>query len=73
MTITQDELFCAKKQEGFKLLVHLGLFGFGLTCAMYNLGAYLNRNEKHLVINASIYGALALWEVDQIRRHSECL
>jgi len=68
-----DPVFCIQQQEGFKCGVHLGLFGLAMTCLLYNLGAFLGRRETHLAMNIGIYGGLAAWEADQIRRHTQAL
>lgn len=64
-----DPLLTPGEQEEFKLLVHLGLFGLGVTCGLYSAGACLARPARHLMVNTAAYGLLTAWEVIQIRRH----
>ncbi len=65
----RDPLLDGGEAEIFKGLIHLGLFGLGVTCAAYNLMAWAQRRETHLLKNVIVYGALVLYEGAQIRRH----
>lgn len=55
--------------EPFKAGVHLGLFGLAVACVGYNLMAWTERRERHLLQNVAVYGALTLYEYQQIRSH----
>ena len=57
------------QEEKFKLAVHLGLFGFGVACALYNLGAYYCDKDCQHRNNAFIYGALVAFEVRAVLDH----
>ena len=59
--------------ETFKAGVHLGLFGLAIACVGYNLMAWGERKDRHLLQNAIIYGGLATYEYQQIVSHlKEC-
>ena len=63
--------------ELFKAAVHGLALGTAALCVGYNLAAWLCRRERHLAINAVVYGAAVLWEREHIRHHwtarSRCL
>lgn len=58
------------QSEQFKLCVHLGLFGFGVACALYNLGAWCSTRHCQNRNNALVYGALILYEMNQVIQHA---
>ena len=59
--------------EGFKAGVHLGLFGLAVACLGYNLMAWGERKDRHLLRNVAVYGALTVYEYHQITSHvKEC-
>lgn len=64
-----DSLLDRGEAEIFKGLIHLGLFGLGVTCMAYNLMAWGQRRERHLAKNVLVYGSLAAYEAVQIERH----
>jgi hypothetical protein len=55
--------------EYFKATVHLGLFGLAIAAGLYNLMAWTQRREGHLLKNVGVYSALVVYEAAQIRRH----
>lgn len=57
--------------EELKLAVHAGVGTLAAVCAIYNLCAFLYRDELewHLAVNAIIYGALTAYETKQIQHH----
>lgn len=70
-TVSSDPLLAAGHLEGFKLAVHLGIFGLSMAAALYNLGAWLARRERHLAVNACVYVGLVGWEAWQVERHAQ--
>lgn len=56
-------------EETFKLGVHLGLFGFGVACALYNLGAFMAKKHHHNAMNVGAYTGLVAFEVWQMNIH----
>ena len=52
-----------------KCAVHAALGALALTCAVYNLAAYLTRREAHLARNVGIYGVIVGIELVQIQHH----
>jgi hypothetical protein len=55
--------------ETAKGLWHLGGLVFAGGAALYNLCAFAQRRQSHLVINAMVYCALTAWEVEKTRHH----
>lgn len=43
------------------------------TCAAYNLSAWLVRRQRHLAVNAVVYAAAVMWELEHVRHHMESL
>lgn len=43
------------------------------TCAAYNFSAWLVRRQRHLAVNAIVYGAAVVWELEHVRHHLESL
>lgn len=64
-----DDLCVSGNAELFKASVHLSLFGLVVTCLEYNMMAYSQRREGHLLRNIVIYGGLAFYEGAQIVHH----
>lgn len=62
-------LFHAGECEPFKSAWHVGGFVFAAGAAGYNTGAWLSRGEPHLLVNAVVYGALAIFEHRKIVHH----
>ena len=57
------------ESEGFKSIVHLGIFGLVCAAGLYNLAACCRRPAPHLVRNVAIYGALAVFEARNALGH----
>ncbi len=58
--------------EPLKAAVHgLLLVTMGV-CALYNGAAWLKRRERHLGINAVLYGAATVWEHWHVQQHLAC-
>jgi hypothetical protein len=55
--------------ERYKGGIHLGLFGLASVCAAYNVGAFLQKKEWRLGLNAVGYVALMAIEKAQIEAH----
>lgn len=60
-------------EETFKLGVHLGVFGFGVACSLYNLGAFLAKKHPKNLANVLVYGGLVGFEVYQMNVHWRAL
>lgn len=67
--MTEDRLFQEGALEWYKAFVHMAMLGLSVTCVGYNVGAWLARRERHLAVNAVVYGFLAAYEARQIARH----
>lgn len=57
------------EHEGLKCGVHVVGLVFGVVCFSYNVVAWLARRERHLAINAVIYGGLTALECVHVRHH----
>jgi len=57
--------------EKIKGAWHLGGLIFAAGATLYNLGALIQRRERHLLVNAAVYGALTLYETAKCRHHFE--
>lgn len=55
--------------EPLKAAVHGLLLATAAVCAAYNSAAWLKRRQRHLAINAVIYGAAIWWEASHVRHH----
>lgn len=55
--------------EPLKAAVHGLALGTAALCGAYNLAAWLVRRQKHLAINAVMYGAVVIWEFTHVRHH----
>jgi hypothetical protein len=59
--------------EPLKAAVHGIMLATVAVCAVYNAAAWLKRRQRHLAINAVIYGAAVLWERKHVMHHlAEC-
>ena len=59
--------------ERLKAATHTIALVTAATCAAYNLSAWLVRRQRHLAINAIVYGAAVVWELEHVRHHLESL
>lgn len=57
--------------EPAKQAVHSVGLVFAAVCFTYNAAAWLLRREKHLAVNAAIYGGLTALEVAHVKHHRE--
>jgi hypothetical protein len=55
--------------EPLKAAVHAAAFGLSALMTLYNAAAWLQRRERHLAINAVIYGLATIWEREHIVHH----
>lgn len=52
-----------------KAAVHGALLTLAALCGVYNAASFLKRGERHLAVNAVVYGALMVYEVVNVRHH----
>jgi hypothetical protein len=38
-------------------------------CGVYNIAAWVVRRQKHLAVNALLYSAAVIWEIEHVRHH----
>lgn len=57
--------------EPLKAAVHGVMLATVTVCALYNAAAWLKRRQRHLAINAIIYGAAIWWEQSHVIHHLE--
>ena len=55
--------------EPLKAAVHAVALATVSVCAAYNAAAWLKRRQRHLAINAIVYGAAVWWEHTHVRHH----
>ena len=55
--------------EPFKAAVHATSLGLFAIMGLYNAAAWINRRERHLAVNALIYGFGVAWERRLVARH----
>ena len=55
--------------EPFKAAVHATSLGLFAIMGLYNAAAWINRRERHLAVNALIYGFGVAWEQRLVSRH----
>ena len=55
--------------EPLKAAVHGLLLATVVVCAAYNTAAWFKRRQRHLAINAVVYGAAILWERVRVLDH----
>jgi hypothetical protein len=55
--------------EPLKAAVHGLLLATVALCATYNAAAWLKRRERHLAVNAIVYGAAVWWERAHVMHH----
>jgi hypothetical protein len=55
--------------EPLKAAVHGVLLATVAVCAAYNAAAWLKRRQRHLAINAVVYGIAVWWERAHVMHH----
>ena len=55
--------------EPLKAAVHGVLLATVAVCAAYNAAAWLKRRQRHLAINAVVYGVAIWWERAHVMHH----
>ena len=55
--------------ERLKASTHALAMGVAAVCAAYNLTAWIVRRQRHLAINAVVYGAAVYWEAQHVQHH----
>ena len=55
--------------EPLKAAVHGVLLVAATVCAAYNAAAWLKRRQRHLAINAVVYGVAVWWERAHVLHH----
>ena len=55
--------------EPFKAVVHGASMTLCALMGLYNAAAWINRREKHLAINAIVYGLAVAWEQRLVAQH----
>ena len=68
MAVEIKLLKCGNCEE-LKLGVHGTALALAMVMGAYNAAAWLLRRQKHLAVNAVLYGALAAWEIQHVKHH----
>jgi hypothetical protein len=55
--------------EPFKACVHGAALGLCALMGLYNAAAWINRRERHLAINAIVYGLAVAFEQRHVAHH----
>ena len=55
--------------EELKIGVHATALTLAVVMGAYNAAAWLVRRQTHLGVNAVLYGALTIWEIQHVRHH----
>jgi hypothetical protein len=55
--------------EPFKAGIHGAALGLVAIMGAYNAAAWLNRRERHLAVNALLYGLATFWEQRHVAHH----
>jgi hypothetical protein len=59
--------------EGMKAGVHGAALGLAAVMCLYNAAAWLQRRERHLAINAIVYGSAIILERQHVAHHRATL
>lgn len=63
------KLLRSGEAETFKACYHAGLCAFVAGAFLYNAAAFVLRRDRHLAINAAVYGAATVFEARKVRHH----
>ena len=55
--------------EPLKASVHGTALALSALMGLYNAAAWLSRRDRHLAVNAVLYGVLAAWEQHHVAHH----
>jgi hypothetical protein len=55
--------------EPVKAVVHGASLGLCALMGLYNAAAWINRRERHLAVNAIVYGLAVAWERRLVAHH----
>ena len=69
---TMLTILCHGRHEILKASVHGAVMGLATVCALYNFAAWLARRQRHSWVNAVLYSAVTMWEVQHVRHHLNC-
>src|SRR5687767_15830097 len=64
-----SEMLNVGQCEPLKAAVHGVLLATVAVCAVYNAAAWLKRRQRHLAINAVVYGIAIWWERAHVMHH----
>ena len=64
-----SEMLNVGRCEPLKAGVHGVLLATVAVCAAYNTAAWMKRRQRHLAINAVVYGLLIWWEREHVLHH----
>jgi hypothetical protein len=64
-----SEMLNVGQCEPLKAAVHGVMLATVAVCAAYNAAAWLKRRQRHLAINAVIYGLAIWWEHSHVMHH----
>lgn len=69
MTTPRNTILDRGSCEPLKACVHATALGLFTIMGLYNAAAWLRRRERHLAVNAVLYGVGILWEQRHVARH----
>jgi len=69
MTTPQNSILDRGSCEPLKACVHVAALGLFTIMGLYNAAAWLRRRDRHLAVNAVLYGVGILWEQRHVARH----
>jgi hypothetical protein len=64
-----SEMLNVGRCERLKAGVHGVLMATVAVCAAYNAAAWLKRRQRHLAVNAIVYGLATIWEHAHVVHH----
>jgi hypothetical protein len=64
-----SEMLNVGRCEPLKAAVHGVLMATVAVCAAYNTAAWLKRRQRHLAVNAIVYGLATIWEHAHVVHH----
>jgi hypothetical protein len=64
-----SEMLDVGECEPLKAAVHGVMLATVAVCAVYNAAAWLKRRQRHLAVNAVVYGIAVWWERAHVMHH----